>query len=120
MARPLETMTTGPFERKYRRYSLNYPVRVKLGSGSCPSELDAVSVNVSVGGMLLETAAMIPPHTPLRFVMTLQGGQIVLPIQLGGEGQVVRVERIGTTPRFAIAVECKTPIAEIQTYLDSA
>lgn len=113
-------MPTGAHARKYRRYSLRYPVHVKLGSGSQPSELEAVSVNVSVGGMLLETNAMIPPHTPLSFVMTLVGGEIVQPIHLVGEGQVVRVENIGVGSRFAIAVHCKKPIAEIDTYLATA
>jgi hypothetical protein len=84
------------------------------------SELEAVSVNVSVGGMLLETAAMIPQYTSVTFLMTLDGGQILHPIKLVGEGQVVRVESNGAAPGFAIAVECKKPIAEIDTYLATA
>lgn len=115
-----DTMQPRPNERKYRRYTLKYPVHLKFGSGSLVSELDAVSVNVSVGGMLLETAAMIPQRTPLTFLMTLDGGQILRPIQLVGEGQVVRVENIGAPSRFAIAVQCKKPIAEIETYLATA
>lgn len=107
-------------ERKYRRFNLSYPVHVKFRSGTSVSELDAVSRNVSLGGMLLETASCIPERTPVSFVMTLQGGRIVRPIELAGEGQVVRVETGGAPAGFAIAVQCKHPITQIEPYLSQA
>jgi len=109
-----------PSERKHRRYSLKYPVHLQFSSGNVLSDLEAVSVNVSVGGMLLETTSTIPENTGLTFVMTLEGGRIVRPIQLVGKGHVVRVENIGAAPGFSIAVKCDTPISEIDTYLATA
>jgi hypothetical protein len=109
-----------PNERKYRRYSLKYPVHVQFSSGNILSEVDAVSVNVSVGGMLLGTASTIPENTGLTFVMRLEGGQILRPIELVGKGHVVRVENVGVSPGFNIAVQCDSPIAEIDTYLATA
>lgn len=78
-----------PRERKFRRFSLRYPVHVEFHSGNSVLELDAVSNNVSIGGMLLETASLIPPHSLVSFVMTVQGGPVLRPIQLKGEGEVV-------------------------------
>jgi len=109
-----------PSERKYRRYSLKYPVHLQFSSGNVLSELDAVSVNVSVGGMLLESSSTIPKDTGLTFVMTLKGGRILRPIELVGKGHVVRVENVGVASGFAIAVQCDSPIAEIDTHLASA
>lgn len=104
-------------ERKYRRFNLSYPVHVKFRSGNLVSELDAMSRNVSLGGMLLETASPIAEQTPVSFVMKLQGGRIMRPIELAGEGQVVRVESSGVAAGYAIAVQCKNPIVQIEPYL---
>jgi len=108
-----------PQERKYRRFNLRYPVRVKFASGDTVAELEAFSRNVSIGGVLLETASMIPQHVPLSFVMTVQGGRILCPIQLRGEGEVVRVEP-EESAGFTIAVECKHPIAHMEDYLTAS
>jgi len=104
-------------ERKYRRFNLNYPVRLTFSAGGSISELDAVSRNVSIGGMLLETTSKIPEHSPVRFVMTVQESHMLHAIELAGQGEVVRVEDIGVRPGFAIAVECKDPIAQVERYL---
>jgi PilZ domain len=114
------TMLNSANERKHRRYSLKYPVHLKFGSASEMEELQAVSVNVSVGGMLLKTASIIPEHTSVSFLMTLDGGRILRPIQLVGGGHVVRVETSETAPGFHIAVQCNEPIAEIDTFLANA
>ncbi len=113
-------MLVNSHERKHRRYSLKYPVHVKFGSGSRFSEVNAMSVNVSVGGMLLETASLIPEHTPVTFRMILEGGQLLRPIHLAGEGHVVRVQNTGAAPGFNIAVQCNKPVAEIDMFLASA
>jgi PilZ domain len=115
-----QTMRFPPHERRHRRYRLQYPVHVSFDSGHLLSQLDTQSVNVSIGGMLLESDTAIPQDTSVTFLMTLQGGQITRPIQLAGEGRVVRVESIEAGQRFAIAVECKKPISEIDSYLSSA
>lgn len=117
MAQSGDTTTrTYPQQRRYRRFDLQYPVHLKFVSGDLVSELDAVSRNVSLGGMLLETARVIPQHSPVSFLMTVHGGRIVRPIELAGHGEVVRVERSGEAG-FAIAVQCKNPITQIEPYL---
>ena len=104
-------------ERKYPRFKLRYPVHGKFYSGEAVSEFDAVSRNISIGGLLLETASEIPPHSSVTFTMTMEGGSIVRPIHLAGEGEVVRVELSGPSSCFAIALACKDPIAQIENYL---
>ena len=103
-----------PHERKYRRFSLCYPVHVKFHFGDSVCELQAVCKNVSIGGFLLETASPIPQHCPVSFIMTLHGGPVIRPIQVAGEGEVVRVEPHRPDARFAIAVKCKRPISQMQ------
>lgn len=114
------TGKTYPQERKYRRFNLKYPVHVKFQSGNVTFELDAMSRNISLGGLLLETNSPIPPHSPVSFVMTLTGGAIVRPVELAGEGEVVRVQPGGLRAGFDIAVECKKPITQIEHYLPAA
>ena len=98
-----------PEQRKYRRFSVNYPVHVKFHFEDSVSELQAVTKDVSVGGLLIETASPIPPHCPVDFIMTLHGGPVI-PIQVVGEGDVVRVEAHGPGAGFAIAIKCKREI----------
>ena len=101
-------------ERKYRRFSVSYPVHVKFNFEDSICELQAVSKNVSIGGFLLETASPIPQHSAVSFVITLHGGPLVSPLQVAGEGEVVRVEPHGLGAGFAIAVKCKRPISQTQ------
>ena len=98
-----------PEQRKYRRFSVSYPVHVKFHFEDSFSELQAVTKDVSVGGLLIETASPIPQHCPVDFIMTLHGGPVI-PIQVVGEGDVVRVEPHGPGAGFAIAIKCKREI----------
>jgi hypothetical protein len=100
-------------ERKYRRFSLSFPVQLKFHAGDLEAELHAVSRNVSVGGMLLEAASPIPQRCAVSFTLTLQGGDIVRPIQLAGEGEVVRIQPQEAGAGFAIAVQCSQPLTEV-------
>ena len=79
-----------PEQRKYRRFSVSYPVHVKFHFEDSVSELQAVTKDVSVGGLLIETASPIPQHCPVDFIMTLHGGPVIRPFQVVGEGDVVR------------------------------
>jgi PilZ domain len=106
-----------PFsKRKYRRFNLSYPVRLRFQDPGVSSEIRAISRNVSIGGLLLETTSTIPKDSQVSFVMTIDGNQVVHPIELIGEGSVVRVEE---TPGSAVrlALECKNPIEQIENYL---
>jgi hypothetical protein len=104
-------------ERRYPRFKLRYPVHGKFYSGTAVSEFNAVSKNVSIGGLLLEATSEIPRHSPVSFTMTIEGGRVIHPIRLAGEGEVVRVQLSGPGSCFAIALACKDPIAQIENYL---
>lgn len=106
-----------PKERRYRRFSLRYPVSVKFDLGNSVSELRAVSRNISIGGVLLEADLALPQHCDVRFIMTVLEHHIIGPTQIIGEGEVVRVEPRGSGAGFAIAVKCKRPISELRAYL---
>ena len=96
-----------PEQRKYRRFSASYPVHVKFHLEDSVSELQAVTKDVSIGGLLLETRSPIPQRCPVDFIMTLHGGPVTRPIKVMGEGEVVRVEPHGLDAGFAIAIKCK-------------
>jgi hypothetical protein len=107
-------VTTPPHleRRKYRRFNLRYPVHGTFSSENKVSEFDAVSTNVSIGGLLMETASEISPHSLVNFTMTLQGGMVVRPICLEGQGEAVRLGPAETGTCFLVAVTCKRPIAQ--------
>jgi hypothetical protein len=107
------TDSTARQERQYRRFKLRYPVHVEVHSGQPASQVDAVSRNVSAGGLLLEAPLRIPQGSSVRFVMILRGSQFVHPVELAGEGEVVRVEPGGPDAGFGIAVKCTSPIRHI-------
>jgi hypothetical protein len=46
--------------------------------------------------------------------MDVRGPRLRRPVRLLGEGEVVRVERLEAGAGFAIAIECRRPIAEIE------
>ena len=105
-------------KRRYRRFKLQYPVDVLFRSENLISTVEAFSRDVSAGGLLLEAPRLIPPHSKVSFVMSLQGPMLPS-IKLMGEGEVVRVAPCAAVDRFVIAVECKNPITQIQPSLPS-
>jgi len=62
-----------------------------------------------------EDEKTIPKDSQVSFVMTIEGNQVVHPIELIGEGSVVRVEETPSSVRLAL--ECKNPIEQIENYL---
>lgn len=105
-----------PKDRKHRRFCLRYPVQIRLQSGGSVYELQTITENISVGGLLLRATAPIPHEAPLNFVLTLHGGRIVRPIQLTGQGHVVRVQMEESGPDFLLAVQCNQPLSELEDY----
>jgi hypothetical protein len=101
-------------ERKYRRFKLGYPVRVRFQAAGPVAEVESISKNVGIGGLLLESASVIPEHTPVTFTIRIDGEPAGRPIYLAGEGRIVRVERRGAA--FAIAVECKSAMTQLEDY----
>ena len=103
--------------REYRRFNLEFPVHIKVQSRSLVTEIEAVSKNVSVGGLLVRSTGMIPQNTPVSFILSVHGEQAVRPIHLIGEGEVVRVECEEVNATFAIAVKCKAPVTQLEEFL---
>jgi hypothetical protein len=105
-----------PHERRYRRFKLRYPVHLLFRSGELISEVDGVSRDASIGGLLVESPVPIPQHRAVNFVISLTG-RTVRPVELIGEGRVVRVERSEAAGEFTVAIECNKPITQIEAYL---
>jgi PilZ domain len=103
--------------RKYRRFHLECPVRVRFRSGGSATEVETISENVSIHGLLLRSVSMIPEQTTVSFVIKVPAEKTVHPIHLAGQGQVVRVENRGVGASFAIAIGCKTPILQLEETL---
>jgi hypothetical protein len=110
------TCSAAQEKRKYRRFNLRYPAHLKVSS-ELVSKVDTVSTNVSVGGLLLEAPLPIPQFSSVSFVLILQSRQFDLPIELAGEGEVVRVEPIGPAG-FGIAVKCTSPMRKLESFLN--
>ena len=81
------------------------------------AEVDAVSRNISQGGLLLESACLIPYRTPVELTITMRGRPISRPIKLTGTGEVVRVEPGERAYAFGIAVACSQPMTQMEGYL---
>ena len=92
-------------------------VHVKFHSENVVAEVDAVTRNISLGGLLLESDCLIPYRSPVEFTITLQGGPVLRPIKLSGTGEVVRVEPGQTADGFGVAVACSQPITQIEAHL---
>jgi len=107
-------------ERKHRRFSLRYPVQVMFDVAGSVSELQAISNNVSLGGILLETVTPIPQHCDVSFTIAVPEHRIVGALQLAGEGEVVRVESHQSGTGFAIAVKCRRPLSKLEEYLSKS
>ena len=105
--------------RNYRRFDLKFPVRLKFQTGPDTAEIDGVSKNVSLGGLLVRSACPIPPQTQVTFVLTVHGENGLRPVHLVGEGQVIRTEPEQVQEGFAFAVKCNSPVSDLQDYLPS-
>jgi hypothetical protein len=105
-----------PYERRYRRFKLRYPVRLTFRTSEGLSAVDTFSRDISIGGLALDCPISIPKHIAVSFVITLRG-RALRSIELAGEGEVVRVEPMKSQPEFSVAVCCQNPITQIEPYL---
>jgi|ERR1017187_2224000 hypothetical protein len=103
-------------ERKFFRFVLECPVFMKYQADNSTIEVQAIIRNVCIGGFLAKSAAMIPEHTKVTFIISLKGDVAARPIYLTGEGEIVRVEKSQVDAAFAIAVECRDPITQLEAY----
>ncbi len=104
-------------QRRHRRFSLKFPVALSFTSPEGVRELDAVSANISIGGVLLKAADAVPLHTQVSLVMEVKGPWSHRPVRLLAKGEVVRVEDLGADVGFAIAIQCQQPITEMKVGL---
>ncbi len=103
--------------RRYRRFNLEFPVQMQVQSHALVTEIEAVSKNVSVGGLLVRSVLMIPQNTAVSFVLSVHGERAVRPIHLMGEGEIVRVESEEAGATFVMAIKCKAPVTQLEEYL---
>lgn len=104
-----------PDHRKHRRFELIFPVELRLKGGKATKKIETVSRNVSIGGMLLDSATSLPLFTNVTFTIEMEGPSHV-PIELKGKGKIVRIQGRDSSG-FGIAVECVPPIAEMERRL---
>jgi hypothetical protein len=118
--KPHDSAGPYPRERRYRRFDLHLPVHLSFPSAGSVGELHTTSSNISIGGLLLKATDSLPPHTQVSLIIDVKAPRLKRPIRLLGEGEVVRVEQLEPGAGFAIAIECKHPIAQIENYLPAA
>jgi hypothetical protein len=103
--------------RSYRRFALAFPVRLKYQTESITAEIETVSQNLSIGGLLVRSASPVPQYTTVSFVLSVHGSHAVRPIHLQGEGQVVRIENGQPDGTFVMAVKCNAPVTQLEEFL---
>jgi c-di-GMP-binding flagellar brake protein YcgR len=106
--------------RKYRRFNLQLPVTLSFSSESSDQTLDAVSRNISLGGLLLESDRAVEVGIHVNLCIAVQGPQSSRQVRLQAQGEVVRVQRLDSSAGFAIAVACKRPLMEVRESLSLA
>jgi len=119
MRHPLEFGKPHGKERRHRRFDLEFPVSLNFSSDGAIRELAGLSRNVSIGGLLLKVSDPVPVRTQVSLTMAVHDPRLRRPVQLLGKGAVVRVERLESGAGFAIAIECKRPITEIEDHLSA-
>ena len=118
--KPHDSAGPYPRERRYRRFDLQFPVHLSFPSAGSVGELHTTSRNVSIGGLLLKANDSLPQHTQVSLIIEVKAPRLRRPIRLLGDGEVVRVEQLEPGAGFAIAIECKHPMAEIENHLPAA
>ncbi len=106
--------------RTYRRFKLEFPVRLKFQNGRSTEEVEGVSKNLSIGGLLVRSVLPVPQHTLVTFVLSVHGRHSLRPIHLMGGGEIVRVEVADAEGAFMMAVKCGSPVVELEEFLPSA
>jgi hypothetical protein len=81
------------------------------------SELETVSKDISLGGLLVRSASHVPTGTSVTFELSVHGRQSVRPVHLIGDGMVVRTEKVPADGTYVMAVKCRAPISELQDIL---
>ena len=104
-------------ERRYRRFDLQLPVRLSFSYRGTVHELETISRDVSIGGLLLRSKDSLPLQTQVGLMMDVQSPRLFRSIRLVSDGEVVRVEPVESDAGYAIAIKCKYPITEMENHL---
>jgi hypothetical protein len=96
--------------RRYQRFAFRYRISVRLGGQGSGVQLEGITKNVSVGGILLESSTPVPRGSAVSFAIVAQTEMAIHPIEFIGEGKVVRVEADPKTAGYSIALKCIEPI----------
>jgi hypothetical protein len=83
-------------------------------------DIDVVSRNISLGGLLVRSATLIPPDTAVTVTLCVYGKAAVRPVHLLGEAHVVRIEQGEKEASFGVAMQCNAPLVELEEYLPGA
>ena len=92
-------------------------MRLKFRVGLATAEIDAVSQDLSVGGLLLRSVEPVPTNTAVTFVLSVHGKHSVRPIRLRGEGEIVRIESGEAEGTYVMAVKCSAPVTQLEEFL---
>jgi PilZ domain len=106
--------------RRFRRYDLQFPVCVGFPCGGVVRELEAVTRNVSLGGLLLRSRDEVPPQTQVSLTMDVRSPLARRPVRLRGEGVEWSGLVLTSGAGFAIAVECTRSITEMEEHFPAA
>ena len=59
--------------------SVGMPGIREIETSSSVAEVETISKNLSIGGLLVGSAALIPEHTPVSFIICVRGEKIRIP-----------------------------------------
>jgi hypothetical protein len=103
-----------PRARRHSRFDLKFPVSLNFESQGVVREMQAVSENVSIKGLLLKVRDRVPPRTSVNLTMEVSGPWFQHPVRLVAKGVVVRSEALRTADGFALAIKCQRPLVEMK------
>lgn len=97
-------------KRRHARFSLRYRVHLKFHSEGRDAELDGITINLGIGGLLLESPSPILEHCNVDFTIIAEGGQVIWPLAFAGKGKIVRMEPDPPGSGYVVALKCVHPI----------
>jgi PilZ domain len=96
--------------RSHARFALRCRAQVEFTFVGTSSRLDCVTRNVSIGGLLIESPALVPEHMSVNFSITADGRQMVPALEFTGAGEVVRVQPDPSGEGCVVAIKAARPI----------
>ena len=96
--------------RRHSRFLLTSSITLVLKQGTCSQPVDAVTENISLGGILVRVPCPLPEHAKVGFVVDVRGTFQQKGIRLKGTGRVVRLEPGRAPGEFLAAIKCSRPM----------